>query len=125
MQVERLPARSIAPGTALPDATYHGSAACLLPQAESGAKANAELRQQLAASQRAQQAQALAAAAAAGESERLRAQLQQRDGELGQALAERADLTDAVDSLRRQVAVLKAQAGRAAVLRSVQPPLGR
>ena len=63
-------------------------------QAESGAKAAAELRQQLAARERQLEAQSLAAAAAAGEAERLRQQLDERDRELGQALADRSELED-------------------------------
>lgn len=63
-------------------------------QAESGAKAAAELRQQLAAKERQLEAQSLAAAAAAGEAERVRQQLEERERELGRALADRAELED-------------------------------
>lgn len=91
-------------------------------QAESGAKAAAELRRQLASRELAAEAQALAAAAAAGEAERLRVQLQQEQAELGRALADRAELQDAVGSLRQQVAVLRGQLGRDRVLHSLQMP---
>lgn len=63
-------------------------------QAESGAKAAAELRRQLAAREQQLEAQSLAAAAAAGEAERLRQRLQERDEQLGRALADRAELVD-------------------------------
>ena len=63
-------------------------------QAESGAKAAADLRRQLAAREQQLEAQSLAAAAAAGEAERLRQRLQERDEQLGRALADRAELVD-------------------------------
>ena len=64
-------------------------------QAESGLKAAAGLRRQLASRERQLEAQSLAAAAAAAEAERLRAQGQQGQQELGRALADRAELHDA------------------------------
>lgn len=91
-------------------------------QAESGARAAADLRQQLAARERQLEAQSLAAAEAAAEAERLRQRLGRQEQELAGALADRADLQDAVDSLRRQVALLKGQLGRDRVLQSMQWP---
>lgn len=91
-------------------------------QAESGAKAAAELRRQLAAREQQLQAQALAAAAAAADAQQLRGQLQEQEGELGRVLADRAELSDAVDALRRQVALLKGQASRDRVLQRMQVP---
>lgn len=91
-------------------------------QAESGAKTAAELRQQLSASQRQQESQSLAAAAAAAEAQRLRGKLQQREEELGRALADRSELQDTVESLRSQVSIVKTQLGRTRVLQCMQAP---
>ena len=64
-------------------------------QAESGQRAAAQSRQQLAAQQQQLEAQSLAAAEATAEAARLRERLRQAEMELGRALADRADLSDA------------------------------
>ncbi|KAL4457510.1 hypothetical protein ABPG75_012375 [Micractinium tetrahymenae] len=89
-------------------------------QAESGQRAAAKTRQQLAAQQQQLEAQSLAAAEAAAEAARLREQLRQAEVELGRALADRADLSDTVASLRQQVGLLRGQASRDRILKSIQ-----
>ncbi len=64
-------------------------------QAESGQRAAAQFRQQLVATQQQLEAQSLVAAERAAEAARLEERLRQAEAELGRALAERADLSDA------------------------------
>lgn len=91
-------------------------------QAESGQRAAADLRRRLAEREQQLEVQCLAAAAAAAGAARLEARLRQSEVQLGAALADRADLADAVGSLRHQVALLRGQGSRDRILKSMQLP---